>query len=337
MMDLPTAIAAVAEGRDLTDAEMTAVMRRIMCGDATDAQIGGFLVGLKAKSETVEEIAAAASVMRDLALTVTVDGRNLVDTCGTGGDGKSLFNVSTAAAFVVAAAGGRVAKHGNRSLSSRSGSADVLEAAGVGIELPPERVARCIEDVGMGFLYAPLHHGVTRHAARPRRELAIRTIFNLLGPLTNPARAPRQLVGVYAPQWVEPLARVLEQLGSEHVLVVHSEDGFDEISLAAPTQVAELKDGEVRTYNVSPEDFGVEPACLHGLTVTGPQESLALIRRIFAGEPGPAQDLVVVNAAAAIYVAGLAADLPAAAEMARAAIVNGEAGRRLAALVEATR
>ena len=242
-MDVQSAIRAVIERRDLDGAQMTAVMHAIMTGECTPAQVGGFLVGLRMKGETVEEIAAAAAVMRRLATRVEVDRTHLVDTCGTGGDAKGTFNVSTASALVTAGAGARVAKHGNRSVSGRSGSADVLETAGVRLDLPPDRVARCIDEAGVGFLFAPAHHGAMKHAVGPRREMAVRTVFNVLGPLTNPAGALRQVIGVFARDLVEPLARVLLELGSEHVMVVHSEDGLDELSLGAPTHVAELRGG----------------------------------------------------------------------------------------------
>ena len=257
-MDIQTAIRAVVERQDLTAEQMRAVMRAIMTGAATPAQIGGFLIGLRMKGETVEEIAAAAEVMRELAVRVGVSGPHLVDTCGTGGDGVSTFNISTASAFVVAAAGGKVAKHGNRSVSSKSGSADVLEAAGVSLDLTPEQVAQCVNEVGVGFMFAPKHHGAMKHAIGPRREMGVRTIFNLLGPLTNPAGAPNQVVGVFSDQWVEPLAQVLHRLGSEHVMVVHAEDGMDEISIGAPTRVAELKHGKIHTYTVTPEQLGLK-------------------------------------------------------------------------------
>jgi anthranilate phosphoribosyltransferase len=248
-MDMQAAIAAVIEHQDLDASDMQAVMRLIMTGQATAAQIGGFLVGLRMKGETVDEIAAAAGVMRELATRVDIAGPHLVDTCGTGGDGASTFNISTASALVTAAAGGRVAKHGNRSVSSSSGSADVLEAAGVRLDLGPEQVTACIEQLGVGFLFAPRHHSAMKHAIGPRKEMGVRTLFNLLGPLTNPAGAPNQVLGVFSMDWVEPLAQVLKQLGSEHVLVVHAEDGLDEISIAAPTRVAELKEGEISTYS----------------------------------------------------------------------------------------
>ena len=336
-MDIKDAIGTIVSRIDLSEAEMQAVMRQIMTGGATPTQIGGFLAGLRAKGESVTEISAAARVMRELAMQVKVRPEHLVDTCGTGGDGKSIFNVSTGAAFVVAAAGGRVAKHGNRSMSSKSGSADVLEAMGVPLELHPELVAQCIDTIGIGFMFAPAHHPAARYAAAPRRELGTRTLFNLLGPLTNPAGAPNQLVGVFADRWVEPMAQVLHSLGSEHVLVVHAEDGLDEISIAAPTRVAELKDGEVQSYRIEPEQFGVQRRSLDALAVKSPQESLALIQEALSGKPGPAHDMLVLNAGAAIYAARVADSLAAGVEQARAAIAAGAAQKKLQQFVEATR
>lgn len=336
-MDIKQAIGKIVDRSDLSTEEMEAVMRQIMTGDATPIQIGGFLAGLRAKGETVEEIAAAAKVMRELATRVSVARDKLVDTCGTGGDGLCTFNVSTASAFVVAAAGGRVAKHGNRSVSSSCGSADLLEVAGVKIDLSPEQVARCIDEVGVGFLFAPAHHAAARFAAAPRRELGTRTLFNLLGPLTNPAGAPNQLLGVFASRWVEPLAKVLHALGSQHVLVVHAEDGLDEISVAAPTYVAELEDGQVRTYTIAPEDFGIVRRPLEPLRVANAAESLALIEAALDDQPGAARDIVVLNAGAAIYAAGLTENLARGMELAREAIICGEAKRRMARLAQATR
>jgi anthranilate phosphoribosyltransferase len=335
-MDLPQAIAAVIDHRDLGTPDMEEVMRLIMTGQATPAQIGGFLVGLRMKGETVEEIAAAARVMRELATHVQVSGPHLVDTCGTGGDGASTFNISTASAIVTAAAGGRVAKHGNRSVSSSSGSADVLEAAGVRLDLAPGQVAACIERVGVGFLFAPMHHSAMKHAIGPRREMRVRTLFNLLGPLTNPAGAPNQVLGVFSPRWVEPLARVLRELGSEHVLVVHAEDGLDEISIAGPTRLAELKDGEITLYSVSPADFGMQTADLAALAVPDAQASLAMIRAVFTGVPGPARDIVALNAGAAIYVAGLADTLVEGVRLAGEAIDSGRAQQTFEALIDAS-
>ncbi len=336
-MDMQSAIRRVTEGRDLSSGDMSAVMRLIMTGEATPAQIGGFLIGLRMKGETVDEIAAAARVMRELATPVAVRGQHVVDIVGTGGDGSNTFNISTASCFVVAAAGGTVAKHGNRSVSSKSGSADLLEAAGVNLDLSPEQVARCIEELGVGFMFAPKHHGAMKHAIGPRREMGVRTLFNLLGPLTNPAGAPNQVLGVFSGDWVEPLAYVLKQLGSEHVLVVHSEDGLDEISIAAPTRVAELKQGTVSTYDITPERFGLPRGDLAALAVESARESLAIIRRVFAGEPGPARDIVALNAGAALYAAGLADNLEAGVERAGDILASGAAGRKLDDLVRLSR
>ena len=336
-MDMPAAIAAVIEKRDLSQDEMESVMRTIMTGEATQSQIGGFLVGLRMKGETVDEITAAATVMRELAEHVNVAGPHLLDTCGTGGDGAKTFNISTAVAFVAAAAGAKVAKHGNRSISSKSGSADVLEVAGVNLDLTPDQVAQCIEKVGVGFMFAPKHHSAMKHAIGPRKEMGVRTIFNVLGPLTNPAGAPNQLLGVFSNHWVAPLAQVLGQLGSKHVLVVHAEDGMDEISIGAPTRVAELKDGEVRTYNITPGEFGIEQGDVTSLAVDDAAQSLEVIKNVFKNAPGPARDIVLLNAGAAIYAAGLSDDIKGGVEAAREVIANGEAAKKLDALVEVSK
>ncbi|HET7395692.1 MAG TPA: anthranilate phosphoribosyltransferase [Gammaproteobacteria bacterium] len=336
-MDIKEAISHIVDREDLSRADMEAAMRQIMTGNATPTQIGGFLAGLRAKGETVDEITAAAKVMRELALSVKVTSDNLVDTCGTGGDGKSLFNVSTASAFVAAAAGARVAKHGNRAMSSCSGSADVLEALGIKLDLPPERIADCIDRIGLGFMFAPAHHAAARYAAGPRKELGTRTLFNLLGPLTNPANAPNQLLGVFAQRWLEPLAKVLRALGSEHVLVVHSRDGLDEISIGAPTWVAELQGGQVRSYTVQPEDFGITRQSIDGLRATSVAQSLELIRTALSGRPGPAGDMVALNAGAAIYAAGISETLVSGVAKARETLVSGAAMHKLEQLVEATR
>lgn len=335
-MHIKQAISRIVDRVDLSHDEMAAVMRQIMTGEATPIQIGGFLAGLRAKGETVDEIAAAAGVMRELATRVEAEREHLVDTCGTGGDGRKLFNVSTAAAFVVAAGGGRVAKHGNRAMSGSSGSADVLEALGVSLDLSPDRVADCIDRVGLGFLFAPAHHAAARHAAAPRRELGTRTLFNLLGPLTNPAGAPHQLLGVFAPRWVEPMAKVLRTLGSRHVLVVHGHDGLDEISIAAPTQVAELQHGQVRTYTIEPEDLGIARQSLDGLVVDGAGASLALIREALSGRPGAARDMVALNAGAALYAADVAESLAAGVALAGEVLDSGAAEAKLEELAEAT-
>ncbi len=333
-MELPAAIAAMIERRHLSREEMRAVMQRVMTGEATPAQIGGLLIGLRMKGETVQEIVAAAEVMRALATQVEVaDRTHLVDTCGTGGDGLSTFNISTTSAFVVAAAGGRVAKHGNRSVSSKSGSADILEAAGVNLELTPAQVARCIDETGVGFLFAPKHHNAMKHAIGPRREMGVRTIFNILGPLTNPAAAPHQLLGVYQRELTEPLAQVLQTLGSRHVMVVHADDGLDEISIHSATQISELRDGAIRTYRVSPEDFGLRRAPLEGLRVSNASESVAIMRAVLGNAPGAARDIVALNAGAAIYVAGLAHDFAAGVATAHRVIASGDAAQKLEALI----
>lgn len=335
-MDIQSAIKSVIERRDLNRDEMTAVMQQIMTGECTPAQIGGFLVGLRMKHESVDELSAAAAVMRELSTRVEVDSKYLVDTAGTGGDSSGSFNISTASALVAAAAGARVAKHGNRSVSSKSGSADVLEAAGVNLSVSAEKVAQCIEKVGVGFMFAQNHHSAMRHAIGPRKEMAVRTIFNVLGPLTNPAGAPNQVIGVFALELVEQIAKVLQQLGSRHVMVVHSEDGMDEISLSATTHVAELKNGEVSCYKITPEDFGMTRAPIESLKVDSVEESLATIRAVLSGESGPAHDIVCLNAGAAIYVSGIAESLEAGIKAAGDAIADGHASEVLDELATAT-
>ncbi len=332
-MDIQTAIKTVIAGQDLSRQEMTEVMQQIMTGECTPAQIGGFLVGLRMKGESVDAITAAATVMRELSTRVSVGLEFLVDTCGTGGDASGSFNISTASAIVAAAAGAKVAKHGNRSVSSKSGSADVLEAAGVNLDIDPQAVGACIESVGVGFMFAQKHHSAMRHAIGPRKEMAVRTIFNLLGPLTNPAGAPNQVIGVFADELVEPIAQVLKQLGSRHVMVVHAEDGMDEISISSKTRVAELKHGEISSYTISPVDFGIEMAALDELKVDGVEQSLAMIQSVLANTPGPALDIVCLNAGAAIYVSGVADSLEAGVEKARTAIGDGKASAVLAQLV----
>ncbi|VAX04713.1 Anthranilate phosphoribosyltransferase [hydrothermal vent metagenome] len=332
-MDMSSAIRAVTERRDLTQEEMQSVMNTIMTGEATPAQIGGFLVGLRMKGETIDEITAAAQVMRELATKVNISGEHIVDIVGTGGDGSGTFNISTASCFVVAAAGGTVAKHGNRSISSKSGSADLLEAAGVNLDLGPGQVAKCVNEVGVGFMFAPKHHGAMKHAIGPRKEMGVRTIFNVLGPLTNPAGAPNQLLGVFSKELVEPLAHVLANLGSHHVLVVHSEDGMDEISIAAPTFVAELKNGEVTTYTIQPEDFSLVRAGLASLKVEDAAQSLAVVKSVLENQPGPARDIVQLNAGAALYVAGLAESLAVGIAKAGEVLASGKALAKLEALV----
>lgn len=336
MMDMSAAIARIVARENLSQAEMLDVMRLIMTGAATPAQVGGFLIGLRMKGETVDEIIAAATVMRELSTPVVTTLTHIVDTCGTGGSGSNKFNVSTAAVFVAAAAGVHIAKHGNRGASSNSGSADLLEAAGANIMLSPAQVARCIETVGAGFLFAVNHHSAMKHAIGPRRELATRTLFNLLGPLTNPAGARRQVLGVFSRQWLRPLAEVLKSMGSTHVMVVHAADGLDEISIAAETYVAELKNGEISEYTLQPESFGVALQSISGLTVANSQESLVLVEAALAGKNPAATDIVALNAGAAIYVAGLCSDLGAGVEMARDAIGGGMALEKLKDFVDFT-
>jgi anthranilate phosphoribosyltransferase len=302
-----------------------------MTGEATPAQVGAFLTALHIKGETTDEVTGAASVMRELATRVRVDVPNLVDTCGTGGTGRKLFNISTAAAFVAAAAGAHVAKHGNRGMTSASGSADLLEAAGVSLDLSPEQVGRCIEDLGVGFLFAQRHHSAMKHVAGPRREIGIRSVFNILGPLTNPAGAPAQVLGVFDDAWQQRVAEVLRELGSRHVLVVHAEDGLDEISIGSPTRILELKDGEIVARQVTPEQFGMERSDLDALRADSPEASLALVRSALRGE-GAAADIVALNAGAAIYASGVALDLEDGVDMARDAIASGLARERLAEL-----
>ena len=335
-MEIQAAIKSVMGRQDLSVDEMSSIMQQIMTGECTSAQIGGFLVGLRMKGETVDELAAAARVMRELSTRVEVGCDYLVDTAGTGGDSSGSFNISTASAIVAAAAGAHVAKHGNRSMTSNSGSADVLEAAGVKLDISPAQIGECIEQVGVGFMFAPAHHGAMKHAIGPRREMAVRTVFNVLGPLTNPAGAPNQLIGVFDDELVEPIAQVLQQLGSRHVMVVHAEDGMDEIGISSPTHVAELKDGEVSSYTITPSDFGMETAALDELKVDSAEQSLATIQAVLAGQAGAAGDIVCLNAGAAIYVSGCADSLAVGIEAARAAISSGKATTVLQELVART-
>lgn len=336
MMDIKNALQHVTEGHDLTRVDMATVMRSIMTGETTPAQIAGFLIALRMKGETVDEITGAAEVMRELVTPVSISGEHVVDVVGTGGDGTRTFNISTTSAIVVAAAGGKVAKHGNRSVSSRCGSADVLEALGVRLDLTPVQVSTCVAQIGIGFMFAPQHHSAMKYAIGPRREMGVRTIFNVLGPLTNPAGAPNQLLGVFNERLVEPLAHVLCQLGSNHVLVVHSEDGLDEISIAAPTHVAELQNGNIRSYHIQPEDFGLERAELSQLQVETVTDSIALVHRALDNQAGAARDIVLLNAGAAIYAANLTSSLADGVAKAAEVIAQGKAKAKLTALIELT-
>ncbi len=327
------AIQKLLDRQNLNADEMHIVMRFIMSGNASDAQIAGFLIALRCKGETIDEIAAAAEVMRELATRVNIAGEHIIDTCGTGGDGANTFNISTTCAFVVAAAGGQVAKHGNRSVSSSCGSADVLEAAGVNLDLSAEQVAQCVNEIGVGFLFAPKHHGAMKHTIKVRKDMGVRTLFNLLGPLSNPAAAPNQLIGVFAKEWVEPLAQVLKKLGSQHVIAVNAEDGLDEISIASATTIAELKDGVVSTYTITPEQFGFKRARLNGLAVKNAADSLAMVKSVLDNQAGAARDIVQLNAGAAIYAANISDTLKTGIAKAGQVIANGAARAKFDALI----
>lgn len=328
-MNIQVAIKTLMQGRNLEQNEMQEVMSAIMGGEATPSQISAFLVALAIKGETVDEIVGAASIMRSLAAPVDINAEKIIDSVGTGGDGAKLFNVSTASAFVVAAAGGTVAKHGNRAASGNSGSADLLEAAGVNITISPERVAECVNQVGIGFMFAPMHHSAMKHAIATRKEIAVRTVFNLLGPITNPARATHQLTGVFSEHWVKPMAEVLGRLGSQHALVVHSNDGLDEISLATTTSVAEFKDGEVTTYTIGPEEFGIVPQSLEPLMIEDAAQSLELIRSALSGEAGPAFDMIALNAGATLYAGDMADSLADGVKLAQETLRSGAALEKL--------
>lgn len=335
-MNIQEAIKLAIARQNLSHEQMQAVMNQIMTGECTPAQIGGLLVALRTKGETIEEITAAAEVMTSLAEKVNVDVPNLIDIVGTGGDGTSTFNISTASAFVAAGAGASVAKHGNRSVSSQSGSADLLEKAGAELNLNARQVAYVIERAGVGFMFAPMHHSAMKHAIGPRKEMAVRTIFNVLGPLTNPAGVKRQVVGVFAAELTEIIANVFIQLGSEHTLVVHSKDGMDEISASAPTTVSEMKNGDVLTYTVEPEVFGMNKSPIKELVVANADESLALIKKVLAGEECAARNAVAMNAGAGIYVSGLAESLNEGVKKALMSIDNGKSKAAFDAYIQAS-
>lgn len=332
------ALQRTIEHREIFFDEMVDLMRQIMRGDVSPMMTAAILTGLRVKKETIDEIAAAATVMREFALAVPVaDTTHLVDIVGTGGDGSHTFNISTCAMFVAAAAGARVAKHGNRSVSSKSGSADAVEALGAAIELQPAQVAAAIEQTGIGFMFAPIHHPSMKVVAPVRREMGVRTIFNILGPLTNPANAPSVLMGVFHPDLVGIQARVLRELGAERAMVVWGRDNMDEISLGAGTLVGELRDGKVREYEIHPEDFGIAMSASRNLRVDGPEQSIAMLRAVLDNEPGPALDIVALNAGAALYVAGVASDIGDGLARARAVIADGSARARLQQYVDSTR
>ena len=339
-MMLQQALEQWVEGRDISRDAMRAVMTMVMTGEATQAQIGALLVALRMKGEAIEEIAGAAEVMRELVTPVSVTGDHVIDLVGTGGDGANLFNVSTAATFVAAAAGAQVAKHGNRSVSSSSGSSDVLETLGVNLDVSPEQIAACVQEVGLGFMFAPAHHGAMKHAVGPRRELGLRTLFNVLGPLTNPAGVKRQVLGVYDAALCEPLAEALARLGSEHALVLHSEDGLDEISIAAPTRGYEFKDGELSLIEIDPAALGHAHEGLDGLQVETADDSARLIRTALGGDDDAvsikARSIIALNAGAGIYVSGVADSLASGVTAAEQAMASGAAAQKLEAFVAFT-
>ena len=335
-MDIQSAISQVSARRNLTREDMSEIILEILEGKVTDAQIGAFLIALSMKGETVDEVLGAVGVMRDLSTKVEIDEPNLIDTCGTGGTGIGIFNVSTTSALVASSCGAKIAKHGNRSATRKSGSADLLEQAGVSLSLTPEQVASCIQEIGLGFMFAQAHHSAMRHVVGPRKEIGQKSIFNVLGPLTNPASAKRQVLGVYDKKWMTPIAEVLDELGSEHLLIVHSRDGLDEISLASPTYVTEMRDGKISEYEVSPEDFNFATDTLEGLQVNSPQESLDLAKLALLGEHKKASSLICMTAGAALYVSDIANSLESGVELAKRSVESGEGLKKLNQLVEFT-
>ncbi|ATO18207.1 anthranilate phosphoribosyltransferase [Acinetobacter sp. LoGeW2-3] len=341
-MNIQQALNNITKNIELTQPQMETVMRTIMNGEATDAQIGALMMGLRLKGESIDEITAAARVMREFAIKIDVsDVPYLVDIVGTGGDGQNLFNVSTASAFVISAAGASIAKHGNRGVSSNSGSSDVLEQAGIRLDLNMQQTERCIREMGVGFLFAPNHHKAMKYAAGPRRELGFRSIFNLLGPLTNPAGVKRYVIGVFSTELCRPMAEVLKQLGAEHVMVVHSKDGLDEISLASSTYVAELKDGEVTEWEITPEAVDIESQTLTGLSVENAAGSLALIKDALGKKKSTlgekAANMIALNAGAGLYVSGLASSYKMGVALAHDIIYGGQALEKMGILAEFTK
>ena len=335
-MDIQSAISQVSSGKNLTKDDMSEIILEILEGKVTDAQIGAFLIALSMKGETVDEVIGAVSVMRDLSTKVEINAPNLIDTCGTGGTGIGIFNVSTTSAFIASSCGAKIAKHGNRSATRKSGSADLLEQAGVSLSLTPKQVASCIEEVGLGFMFAQAHHSAMRHVVGPRKEIGQKSIFNVLGPLTNPASATRQVLGVYDRKWMTPIAEVLDELGSEHLFIVHSKDGLDEISLACPTYVTEMKDGKISEYEISPEDFNFKTTSLDGLQVNSPQESLNLAKLALQGEHEKASSMICMTAGAALYLSDIAGSLEAGVELAKSSLESGAGLKKLNQLVEFT-
>ena len=332
-MEIKEALSELIKGQDLQREDMSSVMLQILEGRSTDAQIGAFLVALSIKGESIDEVISAVGVMRDLSIKVEVGSKYLVDTCGTGGTGVSIFNVSTASAFVASACGARVAKHGNRSATRSSGSADLLEQAGLSLELSPKDVSRCIEEVGMGFMFAAAHHSAMKYAIGPRKEIGLKTMFNILGPLTNPAGALNQVVGVYHKRWVRPIAEVLKELGSIHVLVVHSKDHLDEIRIADETYVAELVNGSIKEYVIKPEDFGFNKQPLDDLIVSSPSESLSLVKQGLLDKNYAASSMIAMNAGAALYAAGVTNSLRKGVLIATECVKSGKGVKKLEELV----
>ena len=335
-MDIQSAISQISSGKNLTKDDMSEIILEILEGKVTDAQIGAFLIALSMKGETVDEVIGAVSVMRDLSTKVEINAPNLIDTCGTGGTGIGIFNVSTTSAFIASSCGAKIAKHGNRSATRKSGSADLLEQAGVSLSLTPEQVASCIEEVGLGFMFAQAHHSAMRHVVGPRKEIGQKSIFNVLGPLTNPASAKRQVLGVYDKKWMTPIAEVLNELGSEHLFIVHSRDGLDEISLACPTYVTEMKNDKISEYEISPEDFNFKTTSLDGLQVNSPQESLNLAKLALQGEHEKASSMICMTAGAALYLSDIASSLEAGVELAKSSLESGAGLKKLNQLVEFT-
>ena len=333
-MNIQEGIKQVTSNQDLEQNEMFAITTQILEGSATDAQIGAFIIALSMKGETVDEVLGAVNAMRQLSAKVTVAIPNLIDTCGTGGTGIGIFNVSTTSTFIASYCGAKVAKHGNRTATRKSGSADLLEQAGVSLSLQPDEIAKCIEEVGIGFMFAPAHHSAMKHVVGPRKEIGQKSIFNVLGPLTNPASARRQLMGVYDKKWMLPIAEVLKQLGSEHLFIVHSQDGLDEISIAAPTSVVEMKQGTISEFQISPEDFGFKTSSLDGLEVSSPKQSLEIAKLALRGEHEEASAMVAMTAGAALYISDIADSLDSGVELAKDCIKEGGGIIKLNQLVE---
>ena len=333
-MNIQEGIKQVTSNQDLEQNEMFAITTQILEGSATDAQIGAFIIALSMKGETVDEVLGAVNAMRQLSAKVTVAIPNLIDTCGTGGTGIGIFNVSTTSAFVASYCGAKVAKHGNRTATRKSGSADLLEQAGVSLSLQPDEIAKCIEEVGIGFMFAPAHHSAMKHVVGPRKEIGQKSIFNVLGPLTNPASARRQLMGVYDKKWMLPIAEVLKQLGSEHLFIVHSQDGLDEISIASPTSVVEMKQGTISEFQISPEDFGFKTSSLDGLEVSSPKQSLEIAKLALRGEHEEVSAMVAMTAGAALYISDIADSLDSGVELAKDCIKEGGGIIKLNQLVE---